>query len=52
LPGRYGNERVTVKNLRVVKVLAERNLIFLGGAVPGSRGSLVTIRTARKRRGE
>ncbi len=48
LPGRYGNERVTVKNLKVMKVVPEKNLIFLMGAVPGSRGSLLTIRTKKK----
>jgi large subunit ribosomal protein L3 len=51
LPGRYGNERRTALNLRVVRVEPEKNLIFLRGAVPGSRGSLVTIR-ARKKTGE
>jgi len=50
LPGRYGNEQKTIKNLRVIKIAPEDNLIFVMGAVPGSRGSLVTIRT-RKREG-
>jgi large subunit ribosomal protein L3 len=51
LPGRYGNERMTVKNLRVVKVVPEKNLLLIGGAVPGCRGSLLTIRI-RKKTGE
>jgi large subunit ribosomal protein L3 len=48
LPGRYGNDRMTVRNLKVIKIVPEKNLIFLRGAIPGSRGSLVTIRTKKK----
>jgi large subunit ribosomal protein L3 len=43
-----GNDRVTVQNLKVAFIDAERNLIGVKGAVPGSRGGLVTIRDARK----
>lgn len=46
LPGHMGDARHTVRNLKVVRVDAERNLIFLRGAVPGSRNSLVEIRKA------
>ncbi len=46
LPGQMGNARHTERNLRVVRVDAERNLIFLRGAVPGARNSLVEIRKA------
>lgn len=46
LPGRMGSTRKTEKNLRVERIDAERNLIFLRGAVPGSRNSLVYIRKA------
>ena len=48
LPGHMGVERVTVQNLEVVKVDAEQNLILLKGAVPGSKGGLVTIRNSVK----
>jgi large subunit ribosomal protein L3 len=48
LPGQMGNEKVTVQNLIVVKVDAESNLLLIKGAVPGIRGSLVTIREAVK----
>ena len=48
LPGQMGNENVTVQNLTVVKVDAESNLLLIKGAVPGIRGSLVTIREAVK----
>ncbi len=46
LPGHMGDARHTVRNLQVVRIDAERNLIFLRGAVPGSRNSLVEIRKA------
>jgi large subunit ribosomal protein L3 len=45
MPGQMGNARQTVLNLRVERVDAERNLLFLRGAVPGSKNSLVYIRT-------
>ncbi|MEO0069685.1 MAG: 50S ribosomal protein L3 [candidate division WOR-3 bacterium] len=44
LPGHYGTERVTIKNLEVVKVEPERGVIYVRGAVPGYRGSEVLIR--------
>lgn len=43
LPGRMGGARQTIRNLEVVRVDAERNLLFVKGAVPGSRGSVVYI---------
>lgn len=50
--GHYGVERVTAKNLRVVRVDAERNLLFVLGSVPGHNDGFVMVqaaRTARKR---
>jgi large subunit ribosomal protein L3 len=44
MPGQMGAVKNTVRNLRVERVDAERNLIFVRGAVPGSRNSLVYIR--------
>lgn len=44
MPGQYGNKRVTVKNLSVVKVDTERNLLFLKGAVPGPKEGIILIR--------
>jgi large subunit ribosomal protein L3 len=46
MPGRMGYQRVTVKNLRVVDVIREQNLILVKGAVPGSKGGLVELRAA------
>lgn len=48
MPGHMGSERVTVQNLEVVRVDAEKNLILVKGAVPGPRKSLVTVREAIK----
>jgi large subunit ribosomal protein L3 len=48
MPGHYGHDAVTVINLTVVKVDAERNLILVKGAVPGPKGSIVTVRDAVK----
>ena len=44
MPGRMGNERVSVLNLEVVKVDAERGLLYLRGSVPGHRSALVRVR--------
>ena len=43
MPGQYGHERVTVQNLEVVRVDAARNAILVKGAVPGPKGSIVTL---------
>ncbi|MDY2696072.1 MAG: 50S ribosomal protein L3 [Eubacteriales bacterium] len=48
MAGRWGNEKVTVQNLKVVKVDAERNLILVRGAIPGAKGSLVSVKSAVK----
>lgn len=47
-PGHMGDDRVTVHNLKVVLVDPERNLLAVKGAVPGAKGGLVLIKTARK----
>jgi len=44
LPGQMGDRRSTVRNLRIERVDAERNLLFVRGAVPGARNSVVMIR--------
>ncbi len=48
MAGQYGGERVTIQNLEIVKVDAERNLIMIKGAIPGANGSLVMVRDAVK----
>lgn len=47
MPGRYGNERVTIRNLEVVEVDTENNLLVVRGGVPGARGGLLLIRSAK-----
>jgi large subunit ribosomal protein L3 len=48
MAGRYGNERITMRNLRVVRVDGENNLLLVRGAVPGPPGSYVIIRQTNK----
>lgn len=48
MPGQYGNERETILNLVVAKVLDEENLLLIKGGVPGSKNGIVTVRTAVK----
>ena len=43
MPGQYGNERVTVQNLEIVKVDTARNALLIKGAIPGAVGGIVTI---------
>ena len=43
MPGQYGHEKVTVQNLEVVKVDAARNALLIKGAIPGPKGSIVTV---------
>jgi len=50
MPGHYGNERVTVQNIRVIDVKEEQNLILLQGGVPGARHGFVFIRSATKQK--
>ena len=44
MAGHYGMERVTIKNLRVVKVIPEKNLLLVKGSVPGPNGRVIYIR--------
>ena len=48
MAGQYGNEQVTVLNLNVVKIDAEKNLIAVKGASPGPKGGIVFVRTSCK----
>ena len=44
MAGQMGNEKVTVQNLKVIKVVPEKNLLVIKGCVPGHKNSIVTIR--------
>ncbi len=48
MAGQYGNEQMTVQNLKVVKIDAEKNLVAVKGAVPGAKGGIVFIRDSVK----
>lgn len=49
LPGHMGQDKVTVQNLEVVRVDRQNNLLAVKGSVPGSKGSLLVIRKAKKK---
>lgn len=51
-PGRMGRETVTIQNIDLVKVIADRNLMLVKGAIPGGKGSLVKVRMAIKGQGK
>ena len=51
-PGRTGRDTGTVQNLELVKVIADRNLMLVKGAVPGNKGGILRIRTAVKGQGK
>lgn len=44
LPGHHGTKKTTVKNLKIVKVLHDKNIVLISGAVPGRKDSLITVR--------
>ena len=48
MPGHMGHKQTTVKNLEVVRVDAEKNLLLVKGAVPGPKKALVTIKETTK----
>ena len=48
MAGQYGNDRVTMQNLTIVKVDVERNLLLIKGAVPGAKNGMVTIKDSVK----
>ncbi len=48
MPGHMGSDQRTVQNLRVIKIVAEKNLILVKGAIPGANGDDVIIRAAKK----
>jgi large subunit ribosomal protein L3 len=48
MPGQLGNERVTVQNLRVFKIEADKNVVLIRGAVPGAINGFVTLKASVK----
>lgn len=47
MPGRMGGENVTVKNLKVIRIIEDQNLLLIRGAVPGARSGYLMIRESR-----
>jgi large subunit ribosomal protein L3 len=43
MPGRMGNRTVTVKNLKIVKVFEDKNVVLISGAIPGRKNTLITV---------
>jgi large subunit ribosomal protein L3 len=43
MAGQMGNERVTVQNLQVLKVIPEHNILMIKGSIPGAKGSIVIV---------
>jgi large subunit ribosomal protein L3 len=43
LPGRYGNDRKTIRNLEIIDIRSDDNLILVKGAVPGAESGLVSV---------
>ena len=48
MPGHLGSERRTVQNLRVVKIVADKNLLLVKGSIPGANGDVVIVRAGKK----
>ncbi len=48
MPGRHGNKTVTVKNLKIVKVYEDKNIVLISGAVPGTKNSLIVVKAKAK----
>jgi len=48
MPGHMGTDRTTMQNLRIVKVIAEKNILLVKGSIPGANGDDVLVRTAIK----
>ncbi len=48
MPGHYGNENVTVPNLKIIDVKGDENLILVKGAIPGPNGRVVCLRTTKR----
>jgi large subunit ribosomal protein L3 len=50
MPGQFGNETISVLNLKIAKVIPEESLVLIEGGVPGARNSIVTVKGAVKKK--
>jgi large subunit ribosomal protein L3 len=48
MPGRHGNKTVTVKNLKIIKVIENKNVVLISGSIPGRKDSLIVVREKAK----
>tara|TARA_B100000941_G_C28397318_1_gene496084 strand:+ start:55 stop:702 length:648 start_codon:yes stop_codon:yes gene_type:complete len=48
MPGHTGTAKRTTQNLKLVKILPDKNILLIKGSVPGSKGTILTVRTAKK----
>ena len=48
MPGHTGTVQRTTQNLQLVKILPEKNILLIKGSVPGSKGTILTVRVAKK----
>jgi large subunit ribosomal protein L3 len=48
MPGRHGGKTVTVKNLKIVKIFADKNIVLISGAVPGRRNTIIEVKSKAK----
>ena len=44
MPGRYGTDTITVKNLKIVKILEDKNVVLISGSIPGRKNTLITVK--------
>jgi len=49
MPGHTGMKRVTVKNLEIVKIYPDKNIVLVKGAIPGPNGGIVVLKKAKER---
>lgn len=52
MAGHYGNETVTIRNLQVVKVIKDKNILLVKGGIPGANGNYVMVNASKKVRGQ
>lgn len=45
MPGRHGGKTVTVKNLKILKIIPEKNVVLISGAIPGTVNSIITVQS-------
>jgi large subunit ribosomal protein L3 len=48
MPGRYGNEQVTIRNMRLVRIDKDNHLLLINGAVPGPAGTVLLVRETNR----